>query len=60
MAALCRKGLLYYPDFCDVVLERFRESKEEEEDFYQYTFKVDKYLIFACNVYRSYPFFFIY
>ena len=40
MVTIRRKGLLYYPDFCDVVLERFRESKEEEEDFYQYTFKV--------------------
>ena len=36
-----RKGLLYFPDFCDVVLERFRPSKEEEEDFYQHVFKVN-------------------
>ena len=35
-----RKGLLYFPDFCDVVLDGFRPSKEEEEDFYQHTFKV--------------------
>ena len=35
-----RKGLLYFPDFCNVVLEGFRPSEEEEEDFYQHTFKV--------------------
>ena len=35
-----RKGLLYFPDFCDVALSGFRPSEEEEEDFYQHTFKV--------------------
>ena len=37
---LARAGLIYFPDFCTVVLERLRQSKEEEEDFYQYMFKV--------------------
>ena len=37
---LAREGLLYFPDFCTVVLERMRQTKEEEEDFYQNMFKV--------------------
>merc|ERR1711915_899184 len=37
---LARAGLIYFPDFCTVVLERLRQSKEEEEDFYQYMFKM--------------------
>ena len=45
-----RKGLLYFPDFCDVVLEGFRPSEEEEEDFYQHTFKVSHVMFFiACE-----------
>ena len=36
----CRKGLIYFPDFCQLVLERFRESESEEEDFFQTMFKV--------------------
>ena len=35
-----RKGLIYFPDFCDVILERYRLSEEEEEDFVKYMFKV--------------------
>ena len=31
----CRKGLIYFPDFCELVLTRFRESEDEEEDFFQ-------------------------
>ena len=34
-----RKGLIYFPDFCDIVLDGYRPSKEEEEDFYQTVFK---------------------
>ena len=35
-----RKGLIYFPDFCDIVLERFRETEEEEEDLFGTLFKV--------------------
>ena len=43
---LAREGLLYFPDFCTVVLERMRQTKEEEEDFYQNMFKVsERYLL---------------
>ena len=44
-----RKGLLYFPDFCDVALTGFRPSEEEEEDFYQHTFKV--LLIIQCYIF---------
>ena len=37
---LARAGLIYFPDFCSVVLERLRQPKEEEENFYQCMFKV--------------------
>ena len=37
---LARAGLIYFPDFCSVVLERLRQTKEEEEDFFQCMFKV--------------------
>ena len=37
---LNRKGLIYFPDFCDIVLERFRETEEEEEDLFGTLFKV--------------------
>ena len=43
-----RKGLLYFPDFCDVALSGFRPSEEEEEDFYQHTFKVFTYIDVQC------------
>ena len=35
-----RKGWIYFPDFCELVLGRFRQSEEEEEDFFQTMFKV--------------------
>ena len=38
---LARAGLIYFPDFCSVVLERLRQPKEEEENFYQCMFKVE-------------------
>ena len=37
---LARAGLIYFPDFCSIVLERLRQPKEEEENFYQCMFKV--------------------
>ena len=35
-----RNGLIYFPDFCQLVLERFREDKYTEEDFRRSMFKV--------------------
>ena len=35
-----RKGLIYFPDFCQIVLERFRENEAEEEEFRKTIFKV--------------------
>jgi hypothetical protein len=37
---IARKGLIYFPDFCQIVLERFRQSPAKEEDFRQMMFKV--------------------
>ena len=34
------KGLIYFPDFCELVLKRFRQPEDEEEDFFQNVFKV--------------------
>ena len=33
-----KDGLIYFPDFCDIVLKRFRE--EDEEEFAKIMFKV--------------------
>ena len=33
-----KDGLIYFPDFCDIVLRRFRE--EDEEEFAKIMFKV--------------------
>ena len=41
MATMIRKGLIYFPDFCQIVLERFRENEAEEEEFRKTIFKVD-------------------
>ena len=35
---LSRDGLIYFPDFCNIVLKRFRE--EDEEEFAKTMFKV--------------------
>ena len=35
-----RKGLIFFPDFCQLCLEKFRENEEEEEEFYKLAFKV--------------------
>ena len=37
---IARKGLIYFPDFCQLVLKRFRNSEEQEENFKQNMFKV--------------------
>ena len=35
-----RNGLIYFPDFCTLCLEKFRQSDEEEEEFYKNAFKL--------------------
>ena len=35
-----RNGLIYFPDFCQLCLEKFRQTEEEEEEFYKIAFKV--------------------
>ena len=37
---LSRDGLIYFPDFCNIVLKRFRE--EDEEEFAKTMFKVSR------------------
>ena len=32
--------MIFFPDFCQLCLEKFRESEEEEEEFYKIVFKV--------------------
>ena len=39
-SCISRKGLIYFPDFCQLVLKRFRNSEEQEENFKQNMFKV--------------------
>ena len=33
-------GLIYYPDFCQLCLEYFRQGQDEEEEFMKNLFKV--------------------
>ena len=40
LIVLSRKGLIFFPDFCQLCLEKFRETEEEEEEFYKLAFKV--------------------
>ena len=35
-----RKGLIYFPEFCQLILKWFRDNKEEKENFNQNMFKV--------------------
>ena len=35
-----RKGLIYFPDFCDLALERFREGEAADDNFRKTIFKV--------------------
>ena len=35
---VARNGLIFFPEFCDIVLQRFRE--DDEEQFAQIMFKV--------------------
>lgn len=37
---ICRKGLIYFPDFCALALERMRETEAQDEDFRKTIFKV--------------------
>ena len=36
---VARNGLIFFPEFCDIVLQRFRE--DDEEQFAQIMFKVE-------------------
>ena len=36
---IARKGLIYFPDFCQIVLERMRETDAKEDDFRMTIFK---------------------
>ena len=45
---IARNGLVYFPEFCAVVLKKFRE--EDEEQFSQIMFKVgNRHGIHACS-----------
>ena len=37
---ISKRGLIYFPDFCQLVLEKFRGDAVEEEIFRQNMFKV--------------------
>ena len=37
---ISKNGLIYYPDFCQLCLEYFRQEPDEEEDFRRNMFKV--------------------
>ncbi len=45
---LFRNGLIYFPDFCQVVLKRYRQDKDAEENFMQNMFKVKKNFLRDC------------
>ena len=37
--------MIYFPDFCELVLTKLRQTESEEEDFFQSMFKVGGELI---------------
>ena len=39
-SSLYRKGLIYFPEFCQLILKWFRDNKEAKENFNQNMFKV--------------------
>ena len=39
---ISKNGLIYYPDFCQLCLEYFRQEPDEEEEFRRNMFKVSK------------------
>ena len=39
---ISKNGLIYYPDFCQLCLEYFRQEPDEEEEFRRNMFKVRK------------------
>lgn len=41
--AIARDGLVFFPEFCSVVLKKFRE--EDEDQFAQILFKVETSII---------------
>ena len=45
---LVRNGYIFFPDFCQLVLERFREEEDEEEEFRRGMFKVVQIVFKIC------------
>ena len=49
-----RNGLIYFPDFCEVILKRYRQDDKAEESFRQNMFKVNLFFrkkkYFFCEV----------
>ena len=43
---ISRNGFIYFPDFCQICLEYFRQDNDQEEDFRKYMFKVLQMCIF--------------
>ena len=43
---ISRNGFIYFPDFCQICLEYFRQDNDQEEDFRKYMFKVPLMCIF--------------
>ena len=37
---IARNGLIYFPEFCQLVLENLRQDRQAEEDFKRNMFKV--------------------
>ena len=46
---ISRRGLIYYPDFCQLCLELFRQEAAEEEEFRRNMFKVLAF-IKSCRI----------
>ena len=60
---ISKRGLIYFPDFCQLVLEKFRGDGVEDEIFRQNMFKVSKQdlrksMIIICGIWiliKSWP-----
>ena len=52
---ISKRGLIYFPDFCQLVLEKFRGDAVEEEIFRQNMFKVFNQLRLDENEHKTQP-----
>ena len=52
---ISKRGLIYFPDFCQLVLEKFRGDAVEEEIFRQNMFKVFNQLRLDENEHTTQP-----